>query len=156
MSGSTQTRPAGGRLSTTMQKAAAAVGVVFLLVGIAGFVPGLTTNVGSMRGMGHESMAMLLGLFMVSVLHNVVHLLYGVAGLVASRGWSASRMFFLAGGAIYVVLWLYGVLIDQASAANFVPVNTADNWLHFGLGVGMAAIGLILGRERQPAGARAA
>jgi arginine exporter protein ArgO len=139
-----------------MQKAAAVVGVVFLLVGIAGFVPGLTTDMGDMQAAGQHSMAMLLGLFMVSVLHNVVHLLYGVAGLVASRQYGASRIFFLAGGAIYIVLWLYGLVIDQGSNANFVPVNTADNWLHFGLGVGMLAIGLVLSRERSATSSRAA
>jgi hypothetical protein len=44
---------------------------------------------------------------------------------------------------IYLVLWLYGLLIDHGSDANFVPVNTADNWLHLGLGVGMIALGLV-------------
>jgi hypothetical protein len=48
------------------------------------------------------------------------------------------------------VLWLYGLLIDHGSDANFVPVNTADNWLHLGLGVGMIALGLLTAR----AGAR--
>ena len=42
------------------------------------------------------------------------------------------------------MLWVYGLVIDKNSKANFVPVNTADNWLHFGLGVGMIALGLAL------------
>ena len=54
---------------------------------------------------------------------------------------------------IYLVLWIYGLIIDHDSAANFVPVNSADNWLHFVLGVGMIALGLILGRATVP-GAR--
>lgn len=47
---------------------------------------------------------------------------------------------------IYLVLFLYGLVIGEDSAANFVPVNTADNWLHLGLAVGMVGPGLLLGR----------
>ena len=74
---------------SSIQAIALVVGVVFLLVGIAGFVPGLTT--GDLGGAGHGSMAMLLGLFQVSVLHNVVHLLFGVVGLLAARYATGSR-----------------------------------------------------------------
>ncbi|MGY4857012.1 DUF4383 domain-containing protein [Cryobacterium sp. AP23] len=49
---------------------------------------------------------------------------------------------------IYLVLWLYGLFIDQDAAANFVPMNTADNWLHLGLGVVMIMLGVALGRSR--------
>jgi hypothetical protein len=45
------------------------------------------------------------------------------------------------------VLWLYGLLIDHDTAANFVPLNDADNWLHLALGIGMIALGLLLGRR---------
>jgi len=45
------------------------------------------------------------------------------------------------------VLWLYGLVVDKASDANFVPVNTADNWLHFVLGVGMIALGVMLAKR---------
>jgi hypothetical protein len=65
---------------TPLQKAALAVSVVFALVGVAGFIPGITTNYDTMSFAGHESQAMLLGLFMVSILHNLVHLGFGVAG----------------------------------------------------------------------------
>jgi hypothetical protein len=61
------------------------VGVVFLLVGILGFIPGITTDYDQLAFAGHDSGALLLGLFMVSVLHNLVHVAFGVAGLVLSR-----------------------------------------------------------------------
>lgn len=128
-----------------VQVASAAVGAVFLLVGIAGFIPGITTNYDELSGAGHESTAELLGVFQVSVLHNAVHLLFGVLGLAAALRRAAARMFLIGGGAVYLVLTLYGVVIDRTSDANFVPVNTADNWLHLGLGVGMIALGLLLG-----------
>jgi hypothetical protein len=129
-----------------VQVAAAVVAAVFLLVGVLGFIPGVTTHYDQLSFAGHESMAMLLGLFMVSVLHNIVHLLFGIAGLAAARTPRGARLFLIVGGAVYLVLWLYGLLIDHGSDANFVPVNTADNWLHLGLGVGMIALGLLTAR----------
>ncbi|ADD41415.1 DUF4383 domain-containing protein [Stackebrandtia nassauensis] len=130
---------------TPIQWAAAIVGAVFLLAGIAGFVPGLTTEYHNLETAGHESHALLLGLFQVSILHNVVHLLFGVVGLaVATTNVGSSYWFLVAGGAIYVVLWVYGMLLDPDSTANFVPLNAADNWLHLLLGVGMVGLGLFL------------
>ncbi|MDP9006350.1 MAG: DUF4383 domain-containing protein [Actinomycetota bacterium] len=131
---------------TLTQKAAGAVGLVFLLVGILGFIPGLTTNYDQLQFAGHESEAMLLGIFQVSILHNLVHLGFGVVGLAMARTSPLARTFLIGGGAVYLVLWLYGLVIDQASAANFVPVNTADNWLHFTLAVGMIALGVLVPR----------
>jgi hypothetical protein len=134
---------------TAIQRAATLVGVVFLLVGVAGFIPGITTNLyDGLEIAGHEGNAELLGVFQVSVLHNVVHLLFGVAGLALARTFSGARTYLIGGGAIYLVLWIYGLLIDHHSDANFVPVNTADDWLHFGLGVGMIGLGVVLGRQR--------
>jgi len=139
--------------------AATVVAVVFLLVGILGFIPGVTTDFDGMTFAGHESTAMLLGVFHVSILHNIVHLLFGIAGLAMARTVSGARSFLIGGGVIYLVLWLYGLIIDHDSAANFVPVNEADNWLHLFLGVGMAAIGLALRGARvatePPDGSRA-
>jgi Domain of unknown function (DUF4383) len=139
---------------TRLQTAAAVVGATFLLVGILGFVPGVTSNYDSMTFAGHESGAELLGIFGVSILHNLVHLLFGVAGLAMARTWSGARTFLIGGGAIYLVLWLYGLLIDLGSSANFVPVNDADNWLHFLLGAGMVALGVLLSRGTATADSR--
>lgn len=137
-----------------IQIAALAVGAVFLLVGILGFIPGITTGYDTLTFAGHHSEAALLGIFQVSVLHNIVHLLFGVAGILMARTASASFLYLVAGGAVYLVLWVYGLLIDHHSAANFVPVNTADNWLHFVLGVGMVGLGLLLRGRSVPTGTR--
>lgn len=138
------TRPSTTR--SPVQWAALLVGVAFLVVGVAGFVPGITTDYDMLSFAGHHSGAHLLGIFEVSILHNIVHLLFGIAGVALARTPGSARLYLLAGGAVYLVLWIYGLLIDQDSAANFVPVNTADNWLHLGLGVGMLALGLALPR----------
>lgn len=121
------------------------VAAVFLLVGILGFVPGVTTGTDMMNLWGHDSHAMLLGVFQVSVLHNIVHLAFGLAGLAMSATAGLARGFLIGGGIVYLALWIYGIVIDQNSAANFVPVNAADNWLHLALGVGMVLLGALLG-----------
>jgi hypothetical protein len=132
---------------TPVQLAALIAGAVFLLVGIAGFIPGLTTNYSELTFAGHHSGAMLLGLFAVSILHNIVHLLFGVAGIALSRTFDSARLYLIVGGVIYAVLWIYGLVIDRDSSANFVPLNNADNWLHLILALGMLALGLVLGRS---------
>jgi hypothetical protein len=130
----------------TVRTAALAVGATFLLVGILGFIPGITSNYGSMTFAGHNSDAKLIGLFQVSILHNIVHLLFGVIGLALARRTESAISFLIGGGVVYLVLWLYGLVTGNESAANFVPVNTADDWLHFVLGIGMIALG-VLGRN---------
>lgn len=134
-------------MGLTLRNTAMGAGIVFLLVGVLGFIPGITTNYGAMTFAGHESGAMLLGVFQVSILHNIVHLLFGVAGLAMARTARMARLFLLGGGAVYIVLWIYGLVINQETGANFVPFNTADNWLHLILGVAMIGIGAWLGRD---------
>lgn len=70
---------------TPVQLAALVTGVVFLLVGLLGFVPGVTTDYDQLQFASHDSSAMLLGVFQVSVLHNIVHLLFGVAAAPSRR-----------------------------------------------------------------------
>jgi hypothetical protein len=150
MTTSDQTSTREGK-RTSVQTVTLAVGAVFLLVGILGFVPGITSGIDQLSFAGHQSGAMLLGLFQVSVLHNVVHLLFGVVGLALSRSWTGSRSYLIWGGAIYLVLWVYGLAIGHESPANFVPLNMADNWLHLVLGIAMLGLGLLLGRGRTAA-----
>ena len=131
---------------TPLEIAAMAVGAVFLLVGVLGFIPGVTTGSGPSFA-GHHSDAYLLGLFQVSVLHNAVHLLFGVAGLALARTVTGAKAYLVYGGVIYLVLFVYGLIFGGSdSAANFVPLNAPDNVLHLLLGVGMLGVGLVLGR----------
>ena len=131
---------------TPVQTFALAVGAAFLLVGIVGFVPGITSNYGDLGFAGPGSEAELLGLFQTSILHNLVHVLFGIAGLALARTWDGARTFLVGGGVIYLVLWLYGLLVSEDSSANFVPMNDADGWLHLVLGVAMLAGGFLLTR----------
>jgi hypothetical protein len=133
---------------TPVQNVARLAGVVFLLVGIAGFVPGVTTSLyDGLEFAGDEGNAELLGLFQVTVLHNIVHGLFGVAGLALAATASGARTFLLGGGAVYVALWLLGIV----GGADWIPANSADNWLHLAFGLGMIGLGIALTRERRVA-----
>ncbi len=140
--------PGNTRTRSPLRTAALVVAGTFLLVGVLGFIPGITTDYDTMMFAGHESDAKLLGIFQVSVLHNIVHLLFGVAGFVLARTVSGARAYLIGGGAVYFVLWIYGLLIDHDSGANFVPLNGADNWLHLALAIGMIALGVFLDRRK--------
>jgi len=145
-----RTDTASGQAATqrpAIELAALAVGATFLLVGILGFVPGVTQNFDSIEFAGHESGAELLGIFQVSILHNVVHLLFGLAGFVAARTIAGARTYLVGGGLVYGGLAIYGMVIDRMSDANFVPVNEADNWLHVGLAAGMIVLGMALSQR---------
>jgi hypothetical protein len=141
---------------STVQQAALLVGIVFLAVGILGFIPGITSHYGDMSFAGHDSGAKLLGIFQTSFLHNIVHLLFGIAGIAMARTWEGARTFLIGGGVIYLVLSLYGIIVGSDSSANFVPMNGADDVLHAALGVGMIGLGLVLGRDAATSSRRAA
>jgi hypothetical protein len=132
---------------TPVQTLAMLFGIAFLAVGILGFIPGLTTHYGDMAFAGSDSESELLGIFKVSILHNIVHLLFGIAGLTLARTWEGARTFLLGGGAIYLALWLLGLI----GGADWIPANDADTWLHFALGVAMVLGGLATTRESHTA-----
>jgi Domain of unknown function (DUF4383) len=135
----------------SVQSLAAVVGVVFVVVGVLGFVPGITTHYGSMSFAGHGSGAKLFGIFQVSILHNLFHLVFGLVGLVLAKTAEGASNFLIGGGVVYLALWLLGVI----GAGDWLPANTADNWLHFLLGIGMLGLGFVAGRgpARAPASA---
>lgn len=132
---------------TRIQVVSGLFGAVFLLVGILGFVPGITKDLDTIMFAGHHSQAALLGIFQVSVLHNIVHLLFGLVGLLGLRSRGLAKTYLIVGGIVYGVLWIYGLVVPMESMGNFVPLNTADNWLHFVLAVAMVTTGIIFGRK---------
>lgn len=138
-----------------LQMLAMLVAATFVLVGILGFIPGITSDApGDFAG--HDSDAELLGIFQVSIFHSLFHLAFGIVGLLLARTWDGARAFLIGGGVIYLVLWLYGLFTDNDSGANFVPLDSADDWLHLLLGLGMIALGFLFSRERPAAAGVAA
>lgn len=72
-------------------------------------------------------------MFDVSVVHDLLHMGFGFTGMALVRTFATARGYLIAGGAVSLVLFGYGLLIDPDSSANVVPVNDAENWLHLGL-----------------------
>lgn len=106
-----------------LKKAATVVGAVFLLIGIAGFIPGLTVE--------SEGVRKLLGLFEVDAVHNLVHILSGLAFLAAAQKERWSRTAFQVFGVVYALVTVLGFLGgNQGEVLGLIPVNTADNLLH--------------------------
>ena len=84
--------------------------------------------------------AQALGMFPVNLVHNIVHLLFGLWGLAGSRSWSGSSSFFRTGGIIYAVLAICGFFFPDGF--GLVPLGGNDIWLFAVLAVAMLAIGL--------------
>ena len=129
---------------TNIQRTVALVfGIVFLLIGLLGFVPALTPG------------GALLGLFMVNGVHSVVHLLFGVFGIAAAFT-GFSRLYNRVGGVIYLVLALVGfiALLGVSALApggmllGLVMINMADNFLHLVIGLVLAYVGFAIQSSR--------
>ncbi len=107
-------------------------GIVFLVAGVSGFVPGLTTPPHA----GHPPLAVdafygqALGLFPVNILHNIVHLLFGVWGLLAYKSLAASKGFAKGVAIIYAVLVVAGLIPGLSTMFGLVPLFGNDIWLH--------------------------
>jgi hypothetical protein len=116
---------------TTAQTLALVFGVVFLLVGILGFVPGITEDApGSFAG--EDSEGSILGVFQTSVLHNLAHLAFGI-GILAARKHATALTYLLVGGVAYLGLFVVGLL----GAMDWLPADDTDDWLHLVLGAGL-------------------
>src|SRR4051794_39012524 len=109
------------RMTTTLQKLAGVFAVIFILVGVLGFI-----TPGGMAMATDTTTGMLLGMFPVNLLHNIVHLLFGIWGLVASRTWSGSKSYFTIAGAIYLVFTCVGFL--SPTGFGLVPLGGNDIW----------------------------
>ncbi|ASW56868.1 DUF4383 domain-containing protein [Plantactinospora sp. KBS50] len=129
---------------SALRSAAAGVAGIFLLLGVLGFVPGITTGYGEMTFAGLGSGARLFGVFQTSILNNILHLLFGLVGLALARRPDGARAYLTLGGVLNLALWIFGLAVEHHDAANFIPVNSGDTWLYLGLGLGMLALGLTL------------
>ncbi len=118
------------------QGAAVVAGISFLLLGIGGFVPGVTKDLGSLAFAGPGSNALLLGVFQTSVLMNAVFILLGLAGLGAAGKSLPSTLYLFGAGSALFTLWLYGAASGNIDNFwNFLPTNSADEGLRFSLGL---------------------
>jgi hypothetical protein len=111
-------------------------GIVFLAVGILGFVPGVTND------------QMLLGIFHVNLAHNIVHLASGVIFLLASMGGAGpSRTWFQLFGIVYALVAAWGFVAKDGNTLWVVSNNLADTYLHVVLAVVMLLVGFGTGKQ---------
>lgn len=107
-------------------------GIVFLIVGAAGFLPGLTVAHSHPDVRVTNGLSLEFGLFPVNVLHNLVHLLFGVWGLVASRSLGGARVYAKAVAIVYALLTIMGLIpaANLHSTFGLIPLYGHDIWLH--------------------------
>ncbi|HEU4557703.1 MAG TPA: DUF4383 domain-containing protein [Longimicrobium sp.] len=117
------------------QRVALIFGVVFILVALGGFI----TPGGMGMDANPDTAPRELGLFPINLLHNLVHLAFGIWGIAASRSWSASRTYCRVGGVIYIVLTILAFV--DPTTFGLVPIGGNDIWLHAVLGIVLAAVG---------------
>ena len=130
---------------TLAQTLALLFGVVFLLVGILGFIPGITEEApGDFAG--EDSEGSLLGLFQVSILHNLAHLAFGI-GILAARKHATALTYLLVGGVAYLGLFVLGLV----GALDWLPADDTDDWLHVALGVALLGGWFVAKKEDDPA-----
>lgn len=121
-----------------IKKLAIVFGVVFVAIGVLGFIPGVTTADGK-----------LLGIFQVSTLHNIIHLLSGIAALIAASDVVYSRLYFRVFGVVYALVAIIGWLQGN-TVLGLIDVNFADNILHTVLAIAISAIGYGLPAVDEP------
>lgn len=119
-----------------VKKLALLFGVVLTAVGVLGFVPALTP-------LDSAGMPLLLGLFMVGVLHNIIHLASGVAALVSSKSNAYASLYFKIFGVVYAVVTVVG-FVQGDTVLGLIHVNLADNLLHLAIAASALAIGFVL------------
>jgi hypothetical protein len=121
-----------------VKSAAILFGIVFLVVGILGFVPAATPP------MADGSGGMLLNVFHVNTAHNMVHLASGAVFLLCGlAGAGPSRMFFKIFGIVYALVAVLGFMKGDGLLLGMVANNMADVWLHVVLAVAMLYLGFV-------------
>lgn len=136
------TRADADPLLSPVRWGAIGAGIFFLVIGFAGFVPTLTLHMNEIA-MGYGSGAMVLGIFQVSVLHNLVHILLGLAGFALSRRTGSARTYLRGAAVVCAVLWVFGLLVAPGAMANFVPLNAVDTWAYLVLAAVMVGLSFL-------------
>lgn len=119
---------------TTAQTVALIFGIVFIVAALAGFL----ASRGSMEA-DPAGAPKALGLFPVNLLHNLVHLAFGIWGVAASRSWGGAKTYCQVGGVVYILLTLMAFL--DPTTFGLVPIGGNDIWLHALIGIVLAYVG---------------
>jgi hypothetical protein len=108
-------------------------GLLMVAVGILGFLPDYAPG------------GKLFGIFSVNPMHNVIHVVTGIAALVCGLASSmASKVFFILFGLIYAAVAVLGFIQGEGNLYGMIAINQADNWLHTGIALASLYFGLFL------------
>ncbi|MEU5694791.1 DUF4383 domain-containing protein [Actinosynnema sp. NPDC020468] len=140
-------------IRTPLQRGTAVAAVVFAVLGVLGFVPGLTQGLESIEFFGPASGAFLFGVFHVSVLLNLLYLAFGLVGALSARSVRGSALYLAGGSVLLVLLWVYGLMVAEDSSANVFPTDVPGNWLHLLLAIAMTGLCLVTAKRSLPPGA---
>ena len=110
-------------------------GVIFLMLGILGFVPSASIQ---LEGLSH-----LFGLFAHDAIQNILHIVTGIIGLLAASSDRYAKWYLQIFGIIYILFAVAGLLQGDTVVGLFT-VNLAVNLLHLGLAAGLLAAGFLL------------
>jgi len=114
-----------------IRKFALIFGIVYVVAGIAGFLPGLSSHPPSAPPLALEvGYGYLLGLFPINAVHNLVHIAIGAWGVIASRSPAGARLFARALAVIYGVLTVLGLIPATNTLFGLAPIFGHDVWLH--------------------------
>jgi hypothetical protein len=119
-------------------------GIIYVIAGISGFIPGLTTHHADMPPIAVDSFyGKALGLFPVNILHNFVHLAIGFWGILSSRSVGGARLFARGLAILYGLLAILGLIPATNTMFGLVPIYGNDVWLHAGTALIAAYFGFI-------------
>lgn len=120
-------------------------GILFLVIFASSVVPGMLQPPAA----GDPDMQMnsmygrALGLFPVNLLHDGVHLIFGIWGLLAYRSFGAAKTYARVTAVIYAVFVIMGLVPSLNTTFGLVPLFSHDVWLHIVLGLGAAYFGFV-------------
>jgi hypothetical protein len=108
------------------------MGVLFILAGIGGFIFPVTQPIPALAPALtlDASYGLLLGLFPINLVHNLVHLSFGIWGVWAWRTDSHSRTYCRAMAIILSLFALMGLLPITQLTFGLMPLFGHDIWLH--------------------------
>ncbi|ULE31329.1 DUF4383 domain-containing protein [Mycobacterium sp. IDR2000157661] len=122
-----------------VQGAALLVGAALVVLGVLGFIPGITSDYDQLAWAEPASGAALFGAVAVSGVHNIVNIVIGGLGFLMARTYAAARAYLLLGGLVYLGLWVYELSV--------VHIN---DWLHLSLAIVMALLAVTLAGQHDP------
>jgi hypothetical protein len=134
---------------TAGQRLAQVFGWGFIIMGLAGFAA-----TGMSMEHDHTVAPRLFGLFPVNALHNVVHLVFGVWGVLGARSVGGARSYLVGAGLVYLILAALGYVAPNG--LGLVPLGGNDIGLHLFLGLGLLLSGLLTRGGTPAVDARAA